>query len=938
MYNPKEIETEILEFWNQKKIYPKAKTKNKGGKKFYFLQGPPYANGKIHIGTAWNNCLKDMIMRYKRLQGYNVWDRGGFDTHGLPIVNQVRKNLNIKYKQDIQKFGVAKFVKECRNFAEDNIKTMSQDLKKLGVWMNNENPYKTLSNEYIDGEWFFVKKAWDQKRIYKDKKIIHWCADCETGLAKHELAYKTVKDNSIFLKFKTKANEYLIVWTTTPWTIPFNLAVMVNPTLDYVKVKTEDGEIFILAKILANIVMASVFEKKFKIIEEFKGKDLKGTHYVHPFYKELKKQYDEIKTKHKNLHTVVLSEQYVDTSAGSGLVHCAPGCGPEDKEVGEEYHLPAFNNLNEMGIFEDMGEFTGMIAKKEDPKFIDLLKKKGALLKVVEIEHEYPLCDRCKEPVIFRATEQWFLKIQDLIPKLIKANQKVDWVPRFGQTSYDNWTKNLKDNSIVRQRYWGCPLPLWKCVECGKIEVIGSIKELKKKSKYVPEDLHKPFIDEVTWKCKCGGKMARDPDILDVWIDAGTCSWNCLFYPAEKKHFKLFPADLILEATEQVRLWFSMLNICSMIAFGKNSYRSCYMHGMILDWQGTKMSKSKGNVIFPDEVLNKSGTDVFRYYMFQNTAGENMNFNWKELEIKKRNLNILWNTKNYLTELADKISKPTKLGLEEKYILSRLNSTILKVTELFDNYKLDHIITEIENLFLDLSRVYIKLVRDKGHSKEVVYTIYEVLNKLLILFAPICPFITDKIYQDLRTKFKLKEESIHLLSFPKANKKLINKKLESQFGFVLQIIEKGLAERDKIQIGLKWPLKKAIVYSEIISKPLQELIKNQLNVKKLEIKKSKEIKVELDTELTPELEAEGFARVVTREIQSARKQNGLKKENKIKLNIDCDEELEKYIKKFEKSIIEKVNTSKISFSKTHLSSIYKKKIKNKNIVISVDKI
>ena len=776
MYDHKQVEEDILKFWKEKKIFEKVRKKNSKGKKFYFLQGPPYTSGRIHIGTAWNNCIKDLFMRFFRMQGFNVWDRGGYDTHGLPTENAVQKKLGLKYKEEIEKIGVEKFIKECRKFAEDGAKVMSEDLKKLGVWMDFDDPYMTLSNDYIEGEWFFIKKAWEQKRIYRDKKIIHWCATCETGLSKHELEYKNVTDDSIFLKFPIigKKKEFLIIWTTTPWTIPFNLAVMVNPNLDYVKLQSEDGEVYIISKALANILMTVIFEKKYKILEEFKGEKLKGLEYEAPFTKELKSIYLKLKKEYPNVHTVILSEKYVDNSAGSGLVHCAPGCGPEDKEVGDEYNIPSFNELNEQGEFENMGQFNKMIAKKDDEQFINLLKKNKSLIKTTQVEHEYPHCWRCHKPVVFRATEQWFLKIKDLIPKLMKENSKVTWVPEFGKTNSLRWTENLRDNSIVRQRYWGCPFPLWQCDKCGEIEIIGSVKELQKKTKNIPKDLHKPWIDDVKWKCsKCNGTMIRDPDILDVWIDAGTAGWNCLYYPSQKKHFEeLFPADLVLEATEQVRLWFSLLNICSMVAFGKPSFNACYLHGMVLDFQGTKMSKSIGNIIGPEQVIEKAGADGLRYYMFQNKAGENFNFSWDELKIKQRNLNVLYNLSNFILDLRKSTKPNKKLDLEEKYILSIKNSYIEKVTKLMQEFKADEIVKEIENLFLDLSRIYIRLTREKTNSKDagkVLYALENVYEDVLKMFSIICPFISDYLYKET---FKEKE-SIHLCDWPKANKKLM---------------------------------------------------------------------------------------------------------------------------------------------------------------------
>lgn len=927
MYDFKKIEEEVLLFWKDKKIYEKSKEKNKHGKSFYFLQGPPYTNGRIHIGHAWNNSLKDLVLRYKRLRGFNVWDRAGWDMHGLPTENAVQKNLGIKDKKGIEDYGVEKFVKECSKFSSENAKIMAQDLLRLGVWMDFDNAYMPIKPEFIEGEWWLIKKAWEQGRLYKGKKIMQWCGSCETSLAKHELEYENIKENSIFLKFKVKnkKGEYLIIWTTTPWTIPFNLAVMVNPNVDYVKteVETEKGkETWIVAKVLANVFISGLLGLKFKIIDEFKGEELKGLEYVHPFYDKLKKVYDDLKKKWKNVHTVILSEKYVDTSAGSGLVHCAPGCGPEDYEVGKEYGLDAFNTIDEKGYFVDMDEFTGLRAKENDKKFVEELKKEGSLIAETPVEHEYAHCWRCHNPVVFRATEQWFLKIEDLISELIKFNKDVKWQPKFASKNYDLWIENLKDNGITRQRYWGCPVPIWQCV-CGNIKVIGSIEELKEKAGKIPNDLHKPWIDEVAWTCeKCGEEMTRILDVVDVWVDSGTTSWNCLYYPKTEKNLELWPADFILEATEQIKLWFSMLQMCSAVTFGKSCYKNVYCHGMILDYQGTKMSKSLGNVISPYEVVDKYGADVLRYYMCGTPAGQNINFNWEDIKIKQRNLNVLDNLSRFLIDLSK--NKEEKRGdIEEKYILSRKNSTIKRVTELMEEYKVDEIIKEIENLFLDLSRVYIQFVRDKSNSDDagkVLHVIKEVYLDTVKIFSIVCPFITEKIWQDLKLHGIVEEESIHLTEWPKAGKP--DEKLETLFSVILQIIEKGMAERDKLQIGLKWPLKKAVIVSNLKLEPkkeVKEIIARQLNVKKVEIKVGKGFSVELDKKMTKELESEGFAREISRAVQAERKKKGLIKEDKIILSIHGKKEFLNRLKKFLDMIKERTNSKKVILSTEKLN-------------------
>jgi isoleucyl-tRNA synthetase len=422
-------EEEVLKFWEKEKIYEKVKKKNVKGKKFYFLQGPPYTSGKLHIGQAWNNSLKDMALRYRRMCGYDVWDRGGYDMHGLPTENAVQKKLGLKTKEEIEEHGVDKFIKECMKFSEEHAGYMDVDLWKMGVWLDHKNAYKPIKKEYISGEWAFFKKAWEQGRLYKGKKVMHWDAQSETSLAKHELEYKNVKDTSIFLKFKKKGtkNEYFIIWTTTPWTIPYNLAIMANPEVEYVKIKVEK-EYWIMAKALVDIFMGAVIGKKFEIVEKFSGEELEGQEYEHFLSGEMPGVYEALKKEWKNVHTVILSSEYVDTSSGTGLVHCAPGCGPEDQEAGAKYGLGAFNTLNERGELENVGKYNGWTAKEDDEKFIKEFEKKGVLLATNEVEHEYPHSWRSHKPVVFRTTEQWFLKTEDLIKDLLKNDKEVNWV------------------------------------------------------------------------------------------------------------------------------------------------------------------------------------------------------------------------------------------------------------------------------------------------------------------------------------------------------------------------------------------------------------------------------------------------------------------------------------------------------------------------------
>tara|TARA_Y100000034_G_scaffold136978_1_gene217845 strand:+ start:4096 stop:6990 length:2895 start_codon:yes stop_codon:yes gene_type:complete len=960
MYNSKEIEPKILEFWNSNKIYEKAKDKVKKGEKFYFLDGPPYTSGKVHIGTAWNKALKDCFIRYKRLQGVNIWDRAGYDMHGLPTENATEKELGLKNKDEIEKFGVGKFTKACKELAVRNLKLMNEDFKKLGVWMDFDNAYQSISNEFIEGEWWLIKRAHEKKRLYEGEKTMHWCASCATSLAKHELEYKNITDDSIYVKFPLvgKENEFLIIYTTTPWTIFFNLGVMVHPDLEYSKVKY-NGEIWIIAKELIKN-LEKITDKTLEIIETVKGKDLEGIKYHHPFEKYY--DYSELK-KNEKVFSVVLSKNYVTLDTGSGLVHMAPGCGQEDYEVGHKYKIPPFNNIDEYGIFpKETKKFTGLKAKKNDQDFIQTLEQDGFLITSEKIDHEYPHCWRCKNPVIFRTTTQWFFKVEDLKENMRELNKSIKWIPNWaGNKQFDSWLENLRDNGITRQRYWGTPMPIWTCKECNKYKVIGSIKELEELSNTKLENLHIPLIDDVEFKCECGGTKKRIPDILDVWVDAGSTSWTCLDFPQRDDLFQqYYPADFILEGKDQIRGWFNLLLINSMLAFENASYKTVYMHGFVQDSQGRKMSKSLGNYILPEEVIEKYGSDTLRYYLISGAnPGLDINYNFEDMKVKHKNLSILWNVQNYLITQTSFLKKnPSKLNdfklsIEEDYILSLLNSKIETVTNLFENYELNEIPNEVEEILLELSRTYVKLVREKltmGDEKEkegVLFTIYETLMKFLQLFSPISPFITEEIYQNLKKEFNLKEESIHLLEWPKINKIRINKKLEENMNMAKQIIQNILSLRDKEKMGVRWPLQEATVYvfkdNENVleaAHELKDLIKSQVNIKELKLQRLanneeadenfKYGKIILNIETTPELEKEGYVRELIRRIQNMRKKAGLKKQDSIVLHISS-----KYgISKFEKEIMEKVGASSLDYTDTKAIYSSLEKIKEQEFLIN----
>ncbi|MCD6575611.1 MAG: isoleucine--tRNA ligase [Nanoarchaeota archaeon] len=851
-YEPLKIEEEILKFWAKNKIYEKQKLLGKNGPKFYWLCGPPYTSGKFHVGHFWNYAsLKDPLFRYKRMRGFDVWDRGGWDMHGLPTSRKVMAKLGLKTKEDIEKYGVDKFVKECEKFSKETMEKMTEDYIRWGVWFDHKNAYQPITNEFMEGVWWGIKKAWENGFLYEGEKVMAWCPESETVAAKHELEYKEVTDDSIYLKFKVKGKDktYLIIWTTTPWTIPFNLAVMANPEINYVYAKAGD-ETWIIAKDLLESVSKAA-KVDLKVTKEVKGKELEGLEYEPLLEKEIPK-ISEIKKKHDWAFKVVLSKEYVDTESGSGLVHCAPGCGPEDQEVGKRYKLPPFNEVDSKGYFpKSMGIFEGWRARFDDKKFIEYFKKIGALVARAKYKHEYPFHERSKAPVIFRTTKQWFFAVEKIKDKLKEWNKQVNWIPKWaGEKTFDNWIFNLKDISITRQRYWGTPIPIWKCDKCNHFVVVGSLDELKKLSGKKPKSMHKPWIDEITFKCdKCKkGTMKRIPDIADVWLDAGCTSWISLYFPQRKDLMeKYWPADFILEAKEQIRGWFNLLFDTAGVTGLGIPFTNAYMTGWVNDAQGRKMSKSLGNIIDPYEVVGKYGTDTVRFYMMGAAQpGVDMNYNHKDIAVKFRNLSILWNIHNFLIDFVKtnklKIPKNPNLGLEEKYILSRTHSTLKKVTELYDEYRLNEIPWEIEKLFLDISRVYIKSIRDKAamgtkeEKEAIAYTLFESLITTLKMFGTVAPFICEKMYQNLRKVFGLKPISIQLFEWPEPNEELIDEKIEKTIEIANEVITAILSIRDKKGIGVRWPLSKVLIitpYSEYV-KTAKEIILKQCNLKDIE--------------------------------------------------------------------------------------------------------
>lgn len=862
-YRFKEVEARIRAFWDERQIYAQARKRSRSRqRKFYFLDGPPYTSGKVHLGTAWNKSLKDMVIRYRRMAGYNVWDRAGYDMHGLPTEHATEKELGIAGREQIRAYGVERFIDECRRICVRNMLEMNKVFKDLGVWMDFDDAFQSITPGFMEGEWWLIKRAHEEGRLYEGERTMTWDAVNATALAKHELVYKTVTDLAIYVRLRLRDDPAtsLLVWTTTPWTMPYNLAVMVNPDVMYCKVRVSFGgeeQRWIIACDLVGDLLERKLELPYVVEEEFPGERLAGVEYVHPCAAQ-QPVYAKLKAQMPGVHTVVMSKEYVDTSVGTGLVHCAPGCGPEDYEVGHRNGIGPFNTIDEHGVCHDIAPFSGLRAKTDDREFIRRIDEAGALVYAHEYTHEYPFGDRSKKPVIFRATKQWFLKVEDIKERLIAENNDIRWVPDAAYNAFNSWLENLRDNSISKQRFWGTPLPVWRNVaDPSDYLVIGSVAELVQQAGLdaPPEDLHIPTVDKIVIR-KDGKEYRRVPDVLDVWVDAGTTSWNSLGYPKDPAALEgWFPADFILEGKDQIRGWFNLLHVASMIAYGRKSFKAVYMHGFINDSQGRKMSKSEGNYIVPEEVTEKYGVDAMRYYMIgAANPGFDMNYNFEDLDAKFKNLNVFWNLHKYLIELAGAngtVPRPlpaafgSGFGAEERYALARLQSAVRKTTAALEEYRLNEVPLLIEEFLLDLSRTYVQLVRDKATSgtddekQAVIDTLAASLADAMTLFAPVAPYFAEQVYLNMKEAFPelFAEESVHLRMWPVPRDDDFGT-IEQDFSIAQDAISAILAARDRAQIGVRWPIGEVILESlgdarDAAIGRLHEMIRRQTNVRQL---------------------------------------------------------------------------------------------------------
>ncbi|MEM0288467.1 MAG: isoleucine--tRNA ligase [Metallosphaera sp.] len=857
-FEPLKIEEEISEFWKVNNVYKKLKEYNSTfPKKFLFIDGPPYPSAPVpHLGTIWNKLIKDAILRYKRIQGFKVHDQPGYDTHGLPIEVAVEKKLNVSQKRDIlDKIGVQKFVEMCKDFALTNLNSMSDNFKNVGIFMDWDNPYLTLDPIFISNSWAVIKKAYERGLLERDVQVLHWCPRCETTLSDYEVSeYRDIEDPSIYVKFKVVGaqNKYLVIWTTTPWTLPSNVFIMINKDYDYAEVLV-GNEIYIMAKERVEPVMREAKIAQYKIIRTFKGEEIIGLKYEHPLKNLVLAQ--------QNLdqyHVVIDAGNKVTLEDGTGLVHSAPGHGDVDFEIGRLNGMPVVMLVNDRGEFVDQaGKYKGMNVRESSNVIIDDLRSNGALLFSTKIIHRYPICWRCKSPIILRAIDQWFIKVSKLKTVLEAEIERVNWIPMWGKIRIGNMVNEIRDWVISRQRFWGNPLPIWIC-DNGHVNVIGSLEELRKRAvNDVPKDLHKPWIDNVIIKCeKCGSSSKRVSDVADVWFDSGVAFFSSLGEEWERKWKELGPVDLVLEGHDQLRGWFFSLLRSGVILNDRAPYEAVLVHGFMLDEQGREMHKSLGNYVEPSVVIEKLGRDVLRLTLLRNTTWEDVKFSWKSLEMAQRDLQIVWNVFLFVTmymslDNFDPRDMEMKDALryartEDRWIISRFYNMRQKIEESMKDYKVHDLANYLMNFIIeDVSRFYLRLARKRAweegtsRDKQVLYTIlYHLLKEWIVLASTIIPYFAEKVYQNFVVSDKKLSVSMETISEPK--RELVDYNVERTVDLIKSIAEASLNARAKANIKLRWPVPISYIFLKdnnlvnTLSNNL-ELVKTLLNSKDVKI-------------------------------------------------------------------------------------------------------
>ena len=875
-------EKEVEKFWKDNKIFEKSMDSRKEGETYTFYDGPPTANGKPHIGHVLTRVIKDMIPRYRTMKGYMVPRKAGWDTHGLPVELEVEKKLGLDGKEQIEEYGIEPFIQQCKESVW-KYKGMWEDFSStVGFWADMEHPYVTYYDDYIESEWWALKEIWNKKLLYKGFKIVPYCPRCGTPLSAQEVSqgYKTVKERSAVVRFKVVGEDaYFLAWTTTPWTLPSNVALCVNPDETYCKVKAADGYTYYMAEALLDKVLGKLAkeegEKAYEVLETYKGTDLE-----YKAYEPLFACAGEAAAKQKKKAHFVTCDNYVTMSDGTGIVHIAPAFGEDDSRIGRNYELPFVQFVDGQGNLTKETPYAGVFVKKADPMVLTDLDKEGKLFDAPKFEHDYPHCWRCDTPLIYYARESWFIKMTAVKDDLIRNNNTINWIPEsIGKGRFGDWLENVQDWGISRNRYWGTPLNIWQC-ECGHMHSIGSRQELFEMSgdeRAKTVELHRPYIDEITLKCpECGGEMHRVPEVIDCWFDSGAMPFAQHHYPFENKELfeQQFPANFISEAVDQTRGWFYSLLAESTLLFNKAPYKNVIVLGHVQDENGQKMSKSKGNAVDPFDALNKYGADAIRWYFYINSAPWLPNrFHGKAVvEGQRKFMSTLWNTYAFFVLYADIDNfDPTKYELNydqlpvmDKWLLSRLNTTVQAVDNDLANYKIPEAARALQEFVDEMSNWYVRRSRErfwaKGMEQDKInayMTLYHALVTIAKTAAPMIPFMTEDIYQNLvRSVDKDAPESIHLCDFPTVNEAWIDKDLEADMKELLEIVVLGRACRNTANIKNRQPIGTMYVKAEKkMSEFYTDIIADELNVK--EVKFADDVESFISYSFKPQLRTVG---------------------------------------------------------------------------------
>ena len=858
-----EREQKTLDFWKENKIFEQSIEEKEGCPVYTFYDGPPTANGKPHIGHVLTRVIKDMIPRYQTMKGHKIIRKAGWDTHGLPVELEVEKLLGIDGKEQIEEYGLDPFITKCKESVWKYKGMWEEFSGKVGFWADMDDPYVTYHNDFIESEWWALKKIWDKDLLYKGFKIVPYCPRCGTPLSSHEVAqgYKAVKERSAIVRFKVVGEDaYFLAWTTTPWTLPSNVALCVNPNETYCKVKAADGYTYYMAQALLDTVLGRLADKEngtpaYEVLETYVGSDLENKEYE-PLYACAK----EVADKQHKKGFFITCDTYVTMTDGTGIVHIAPAFGEDDANVGRNYDLPFVQFVDGKGNLTEETPFAGMFVKDADPKVLVDLDSKGLLFDAPKFEHDYPFCWRCDTPLIYYARDTWFIKMTAVRDDLVANNNKVNWIPEsIGKGRFGDWLKNVQDWGLSRNRYWGTPLNIWEC-ECGKRHAIGSIAELKEMSDNCPDDieLHRPYIDAVTIKCPdCGKEMHRVPEVIDCWFDSGSMPFAQWHYPFENEDIfkENFPADFISEAVDQTRGWFYSLMAISTLIFNEAPYKNVIVLGHVQDKDGQKMSKSKGNAVDPMDALNKYGADAIRWYFYTNSAPWLPNRFHEDavMEGQRKFMGTLWNTYAFYVLYANIDNfDPTQYSLEydklavmDKWLLSKLNTAVKTVDENLGNYRIPEAARALSEFVDDMSNWYVRRSRErfwaKGMEQDKInayMTLYTALVTICKASAPMIPFMTEDIYQNLvRSVDKNAPQSIHLCDFPVVDEKMIDTELENDMDEVLKIVVLGRAARNSANIKNRQPIGNMYVKAnKALSEFYKEIIEDELNVKAVTFK------------------------------------------------------------------------------------------------------